>query len=219
MKAVTVAWLAVAVAASAMGPHLGLGLRLVAATLGAGAAAGMVALWGQRTRPSSTWRWNLSAAVAVVLGLVLPPWLAAGIGAFAIALFLLHDHPAGPAVVLLAGMAVLMRQPSGTWRTAGTVEAWWLAIAATALVVAALVERDRLAAATTPVAPSASVARVVWIVLWTLVLVALQDVLHVAPLFQAIGVDVARTSGRIALLSVLVLATALAGLLLRSKEA
>lgn len=198
------------------------------ALLGWLAAWGLFRLWGPRTKPKPSAGWGLVWLVAVGLGLALlagtgiPYWPAASLG-FMVGLFSLHDKGSTPSLLLgtivMPGLLFGPELMGVEISRANQTHAWYAAWAVLLGVVAAVVERERLARAVgRPTAWSWTGVRLAFVGLWTFLIVGARGELNVAGLFSGFGIDPATQGGQIFLFGVLLAGAVVAVMVFSSKK-
>lgn len=212
--AIVALWvLGVAVAGPAAATLWRLGGGLLGLLLG----VAVVRVWGPRTRPDGHVLWWLIGIVWIVVAMVSGNG-AAFMWALPVGLAWRHAMAASPSLMLLSGGTLVLLQDGDWWRSAPEAAAWLLALGMLLVVMAAVLERDRLAALRgRHLAPWWQAARGGALVAWTVAIVALRGPLQSVGMFRAIGIDPATGGGRLVLLGLMLLSLALAGILLRQK--
>ena len=196
------------------------------ALLGQGVAAGLVFLWGDRTRPRANLGWflvvlGLGAAVGATTETTLDPAyfriLPLGI---LVGFFLLHDLTSTPSLMLGSVVFSALFHPEIEWHLEGDGRAWWIAISVLLGVTASTLERERLQARTAHVTPwSWTIIRLALVVLFTFAILNFKEQIQIGRLFEMFGADPRGEAGRWALLSILLAALVGATFLLRGKKA
>jgi hypothetical protein len=201
-------------------------LFMASAAAGLLLAYGIVAIWGERTRPRFNLFWLL---VLIVLGVPAFASLAAstpeeGLIRYApiaifIGLFVAHNHVLGP-TLLIAGPIFLALFPIGfEWQDATDQHAWFIAFASLFGILAGTLERDRLHARTSPPIPWLwTVVRGGLVTVWTILVMFFKEELQVGRLFAGFGLDPRGEIGRWALLALFLGALVAASFLFRGKK-
>lgn len=193
-------------------------------------ALGLKRLWGPRTKPKATVGWGLVWLLALGVGFGGLGLGIAGLGlpvtglVFMIALFSLHDKGSTPSLLLGSVVApglLFMPEFFGDIQLsrASQTEAWYAAWAVLLGVVAAVLERERLARAVgRPTGWSWTGVRLAFVVLWTFLIVGARGELNVAGLFSGFGVDPATQGGQIFLFGVLLASAVVAVMVFSTKK-
>lgn len=198
-----------------------LALRAWGATLGLGLAGALTWLWGERTRPKATF---LSWAMGLlVLGGGLAGgtdfWLPLALGLL-VGFFLFHDMRLTPTLLLTATVAAALWQSELRGVRHTESEAWWIALSVLVSLIAAVIERDRLARRQGPPMPVAWTGfRVGFLTIWTVGVLAFKENLQFGSVFELIGIDSRGFTGQLTLLAVIVICVVVAGLLFRTRPA
>ena len=200
---------------------------MLSSVLGLLVAYGIVAVWGERTRPRFNLFWLLTL---VVLGVPIFASLAAQTPedaivryvplAILVGLFIAHGHVLGPTLLIGAPIFLAVFPPGLEWQDATDRHAWFIAFAGLFGVAAATIERDRLHAENSPPIPWLwSVIRLGLVTIWTILIMMFKEEVQVGRLFAGFGLDPRGELGRWALLALFVLALITASFLFRGKKA
>lgn len=191
-------------------------------------AFGIVALWGERTRPRFNLFWLLAV---IVLGIPIFASLAAQTPedaviryvplALLVGLFIAHSHVLGP-TLLIGSPIFLALFPPGlypNWEDATDGHAWFIAFAGLFGLIAGTIERDRLHAENSPPIPWLwTVIRLGIVTIWTILIMMFKEELQVGRLFAGFGLDPRGEIGRWALLALFLIALITATFLFRGKK-
>lgn len=193
---------------------------------GFGLAFGVVAVWGERTRPRFNLLWLvlLVALLGVVLALLaadageaLPRYAAM---ALLVGLFIANDHVLGPTLLVGAPILLAVFPPGLDWQDATDSHAWMIAFSALFGLIAASLERDRLhARASAPIPWPWTVVRLGIVTAWTILVMMFKEELQVGSLFASLGLDPRGVLGRYALLALFIIALVAATFLFRGRKA
>ena len=206
------------------------GMLVFHALLGWLPAIGLKRLWGERTKPKATPGWGLVWLLAIALGVGGLVLGYAGLGfpltglAFMIALHSIHDKGSAPTLMLgsivVPGLLVAPEFLGDIdWARADQTEAWYASWAVLLGVVAAVLERERLArAAGRPTGWSWTGVRLAFVATWTFLVVGARGELNVAGLFSGFGIDPATQGGQIFLFGVLLASAVVAVFVFSSKK-
>lgn len=190
-------------------------------------AYGIVAVWGERTRPRFNLFWLLTI---LVLGIPIFASLAALTPqsafvryiplAILVGLFVAHGHVLGPTLLIGAPIFLAVFPPGLEWQDATDGHAWFIAFAGLFGIMAATIERDRLHAENSPPIPWLwSIIRLGLVTIWTILVMMFKEEVQVGRLFAGFGLDPRGELGRWALLALFVLALITASFLFRGKKA
>lgn len=190
-------------------------------------AYGIVAVWGERTRPRFNLFWLLTL---VVLGVPIFASIAAQTPedamvryvplAILVGLFVAHSHVFGPTLLIAAPIFLAVFPPGLEWADATDGHAWFIAFASLFGIIAATIERDRLHAETSPPIPWLwSIIRLGLVSMWTILVMMFKEEVQVGRLFAGFGLDPRGELGRWALLALFVIALITATFLFRGKKA
>jgi len=193
---------------------------------GLGVAYGIVAIWGERTRPRFNLFWLLTL---LVLGIPIFASIAAQTPedaivryvplAILVGLFVAHSHVLGPTLLIGAPIFLAVFPPGLEWQDATDGHAWFIAFAGLFGIIAATIERDRLHAENSPPIPWLwSVIRLGLVTMWTILVMMFKEEVQVGRLFASFGLDPRGELGRWALLALFVLALITATFLFRGKK-
>jgi hypothetical protein len=195
--------------------------RVLGAALGLALAGVLAYVWGERTRPKAGLIWWILGIIVLGLGVVggtsfaLPLTLGLFVGAF-----LCHDMRLTPSLMIAAAFAAALWQPGKRWATSPEGDAWGIALAVLLGLVAALVERERLAAKQgAPMPLLWTGLRVGFLTVWTFGILSAKRDLQVGRFFASLGVDPARLEGQLFLLALIIVCLVLAGVIFRTKPA
>lgn len=202
-------------------------LFMVSAIGGLLLAFGIVAVWGERTRPRFNLFWLLTL---LVLGIPIFASLAAQTPSDAIiryvplailvGLFVAHSHAFGPTLLIGAPILLAVFPPGLEWQDATDGHAWFIAFASLFGLVAGTIERDRLHAENSPPIPLLwTVIRLGTVTIWTILIMMFKEEIQIGRLFAGFGLDPRGEVGRWALLALFLLAVIAAAFLFRGKKA
>jgi hypothetical protein len=189
-------------------------------------AFGIVAIWGERTRPRFNLFWLLTL---IVLGVPVFASLPAQQPADAIVryvplailvgLFIAHSHVLGP-TLLIGAPIFLAVVPPGGWEEATDADAWFIAFSALFGLIAGTIERDRLHAENSPPIPLLwTTIRLGLVSAWTILIMMFKEEIQIGRLFAGFGLDPRGEIGRWALLALFLLSVIGASFLFRGKKA
>lgn len=199
---------------------------MASAIVGLLVAYGIVALWGERTRPRFNLVWLL---LIIALGIPIFGSLPAQTPddatirylplALLVGLFVAHNHVLGPTLLMGAPIFLAVFPPGLEWQDATDGHAWFIAFAGLFGLFAGTLERDRLHAENSPPIPwSWTTVRLGLVTIWTILVMMFKEEVQVGRMFASLGLDPRGELGRWALLALFLLALIAASFLFRGRK-
>lgn len=180
-------------------------------------------VWGQRTRPRGSIGWALVIVAWLVVVLIVSfmkpiegrTFFLAGLLVLPPALFARHDNGSAPTLYIAGGVWFALFATGRLTGLAvdrlGETDAVWVAVTSLLAITAATLEHERLARQEGPGTATAWVVmRLVFVSVWTLVIVSLREDVQWGRLFVLLGIDPSDDAGRIFMIGLMIAALAVA---------